>query len=72
MCWCNPSIRTPNCGRIDCVPPGSSASCRLDRALDISKTRSQEVLREKGGELTFNELIAAIYFQGFKDNNGRI
>lgn len=21
MCWCTPSIRTPHCGKIDCVPP---------------------------------------------------
>lgn len=21
MCWCNPSIRTPNCGGIACYPP---------------------------------------------------
>jgi len=23
MCWCNPNVRTPNCGKLDCVPPGS-------------------------------------------------
>lgn len=21
MCWCNPNVRTPNCGSVDCVPP---------------------------------------------------
>ncbi|AUR86261.1 hypothetical protein NVP1084O_054 [Vibrio phage 1.084.O._10N.261.49.F5] len=21
MCWCNPNLRTPCCGNIDCIPP---------------------------------------------------
>ncbi|MCP3685043.1 MAG: hypothetical protein GY861_20470 [bacterium] len=24
MCWCNPKLRTPCCGSIDCVPTKSS------------------------------------------------
>jgi hypothetical protein len=25
MCWCNPNIRTPRCGKADCVPPQQPA-----------------------------------------------
>ncbi len=25
MCWCNPQIKTPNCGSISCHPAGSAA-----------------------------------------------
>lgn len=21
MCWCTPGLRTPNCGKVKCVPP---------------------------------------------------
>lgn len=21
MCWCNPNIRTPDCGKLECHPP---------------------------------------------------
>ena len=24
MCWCNPNIRTPYCGSLNCVPPNPS------------------------------------------------
>lgn len=67
MCHCNPSIRKICCGAADCVP-----ECKIDhkamRALHISKIRSQEVLKEKGRELSFDDLIAAIYFQGWMDS----
>lgn len=28
MCWCTPSIRTPHCGRPECVSPAKSGSPR--------------------------------------------
>lgn len=40
MCWCRPEVRTPFCGRPECVPPGSSF--RVDVPLDL-KNRMNEI-----------------------------
>lgn len=26
MCWCNPNIRTPHCGKVTCVPSDTTAN----------------------------------------------
>lgn len=65
MCYCNPSIRAICCGKIDCIPPSDDQA--LKAAMSRSGVRARQVLVEKGQQLTFDQLIAAIYFQGFKD-----
>ena len=37
MCWCNPSIRTPKCRNIHCVPP---------KAYTLEEQRSRAMLKE--------------------------
>jgi hypothetical protein len=29
MCWCNPSIRTPCCGKLECIPTVNSQPQKL-------------------------------------------
>lgn len=41
---------------------------KLQNVMDIARHRSRDVLREKGSQLSFDDLLAAIYFQGWKDS----
>ncbi len=37
MCWCNPNLRTPCCGKIDCIPKEELSSPRDMRGVIIEE-----------------------------------
>lgn len=39
MCWCNPNLRTPHCGKPTCVPPAGQ-SLGLAKINGMNYTRS--------------------------------
>ena len=47
MCYCNPSIRTPRCDRIDCIPKGLSV---MD---NVFEKYSEESEHERPIEINF-------------------
>lgn len=68
MCHCTPSLRTPCCGRSDCHPKtATQINVEEHHLRNLSYRRSQELLRERGRELSLEELLAEIYKQGFND-----
>lgn len=76
MCWCTPSIRTIQCNKPGCHPGamnGSASSAISEQALfaerarHMSISRTQEILRDKGRKLPFEELLAEIYMTALRD-----
>lgn len=67
MCHCRPGVKTPNCGSMECMQAESKINHMIEHAKIVSVNRSQEVLKEKGGDLSFNDLLAAVYFQAVID-----
>ncbi len=41
MCWCNPEIRTPNCGKIQCYPPRGYMENQL-KAMGLSPDATKD------------------------------
>ena len=59
--------KSPRRKSFDQVQSASQVDWEVRRVMDISIGRSQEVLREKGRQLSFDDLLAAVYFQGWQD-----
>lgn len=47
MCWCNPSIRTPQCRSINCVPPKTEGDMKIPDKIKITPLNKFKV--EIGG-----------------------
>ena len=43
MCWCNPSIRTPNCGGPTCYPPPPASYWEAFTNSDLTEGRGFDV-----------------------------
>ena len=52
MCHCDPNIRTPNCGKLDCFPntPTTCDICDEKKAL-FSMTAREKLLDSEGHEI---------------------
>ena len=60
-------IERLTCGKRGCATTASQINLAEQKLRDNSIMRSQEILRERGRNLSFDDLIAQIYKQGFKD-----
>lgn len=49
MCWCRPEIRTPNCGRAECIPRAKGVGVPIAA---IYKHRAEDWAREQIFTLT--------------------
>lgn len=60
MCWCNPSLRTPCCGKVGCVPKPKVDDKRqvIQNFLNMVNMETQG----KGGDLTKLEQLLDEYF----------
>lgn len=62
-------------GFIGKCPHGGATASQIDLEENhlhhLSISRSQELLRQRGNNLTFDDLLAAIYKQGFKDGKSK-
>lgn len=68
MCHCEPEVEGLTCcGKTGCVPHDGAINHELERMVKIAHQRSQEIFRDKGRDLSFNNLLADIYFQAYKD-----
>lgn len=61
MCWCNPEIRTPNCGKTNCIPPQPSPTPE-DRKMS-------EWIKVEDRLPSKNELVVA-YCRASKEHSG--
>jgi len=58
MCWCRPEIRTPNCDRVECHPPGKDLRVHSWPSFDVASQDLQiEGYEIKNVNVTFDEPI---------------
>lgn len=51
MCWCTPSLRTPCCGRMDCVPPikttiSNNTKFKKDKKMTLEDIKQNELAQK--------------------------
>jgi hypothetical protein len=72
MCQCTPTIRTPYCGKGQCVWPGSKPEGARHPLGSLNFGQDCRVLYVTGLELRTNEKLRALYYQLLRDAPHRV
>lgn len=57
MCWCNPRIRTPNCGSPGCFPSGAKADGTANPSADPPDWKQRLIAKRDELQRRYDELL---------------